>query len=100
MMTLFDEERIRRNYAASERREAVRDAVENMLKTGKMSIEEIAGYFTELLICIIFEKFRANGKAENPQFIGIPVKLVQMGSSPHPLADIKTFSFPNPSMRS
>ncbi len=54
MMTLFDEERIRRNYAASERREAVRD-------------------FTELLICIIFEKFRANGKAENPQFIGIRV---------------------------
>ena len=50
MMTLFDEERIRRNYAASERREAVRDAVENMLKTGKMSTEEIAGYFTELSV--------------------------------------------------
>ena len=50
MMTLFDEERIMRNYVASERREAVRDAVENMLKTGKMSAEEIAGYFTELSV--------------------------------------------------
>lgn len=42
MMTLFDEERIMRTYVASERRDAVRDAVEKMLKAGKMSAEEIA----------------------------------------------------------
>lgn len=52
MMTLFDEERIMRTYVASEKheavREAVREAVEKMLKAGKMSAEEIAGYFSEL----------------------------------------------------
>lgn len=50
MMALFDEEKIMRTYVANERREAVRDAVENMLKTGKMSAEEIAGYFKELSV--------------------------------------------------
>lgn len=45
-----DEERIMRTYVANERREAVREAVENMLKTGKMSAEEIAGYFKELSV--------------------------------------------------
>lgn len=50
MMTLFDEERIMRTYVASERREAVREAVEKMLKAGKMSAEEIAGYFSELSV--------------------------------------------------
>lgn len=50
MMALFDEEKIMRTYIANERREAVRDAVENMLKTGKMSAEEIAGYFKELSV--------------------------------------------------
>lgn len=79
MMTLFDEERIRRNYAASERREAVRDAVENMLKTGKMSIEEIAGYFTELLICIIFEKFRASCWRNSMNILKSPMKRSRRG---------------------
>ncbi len=58
MMALFDEEKIMRIHIASERREAakeavreaVREAVENMLKTGKMSAEEIAGYFTGLSV--------------------------------------------------
>lgn len=50
MMTLFDEERIMRTYVASERRDAVRDAVEKMLKAGKMSAEEIAEYFSELSV--------------------------------------------------
>ncbi len=50
MMALFDEEKIMRTYVANERREAVRDAVENMLKAGKMSAEEIAGYFKELSV--------------------------------------------------
>ena len=50
MMALFDEEKIMRTYVANERREAVREAVENMLKTGKMSAEEIAGYFKELSV--------------------------------------------------
>ena len=54
MMALFDEEKIMRTHIANERREAVkeavREAVENMLRTGKMSPEEIAGYFTELSV--------------------------------------------------
>lgn len=54
MMTLFDEERIMRNYIASERQdaaeEAVKKAAENLLKAGKMSVEEIAGCFEELSI--------------------------------------------------
>ncbi len=47
MMSLFDEEKIMRTHIASERREAAKEAVrggvENMLKLGKMSAEEIAG---------------------------------------------------------
>ena len=52
MMTLFDEERIIHAYVAEERREAaeesVRKVAEKMLKAGKMSVEEIASYFSEL----------------------------------------------------
>ena len=54
MMALFDEEKIMRTHIASERREAakeaVRSGVENMLKLGKMSAEEIAGCFPELSV--------------------------------------------------
>ena len=54
MMTLFDEERIIHAYVAEERREAVEEsvkyAVEKMLKAGKLSVEEIAGYFKELSV--------------------------------------------------
>ena len=54
MMALFDEEKIMRTHIASERREAAKEAVrggvENMLKLGKMSAEEIAGCFTELSV--------------------------------------------------
>lgn len=50
MMTLFDEERIMRTHIVSEKKETARKAAENMLKTGKMSAEEIAGYFTELSV--------------------------------------------------
>ena len=48
MMTLFDEERIMRTHVASERREAAREAAEKMLKAGKISVDEIAEYFSEL----------------------------------------------------
>lgn len=54
MMTLFDEERIIHAYVAEERREAVEESVkytvEKMLKAGKLSVEEIAGYFKELSV--------------------------------------------------
>ena len=54
MMALFDEEKIMRTHIASERREAAREAVrggvENMLKLGKMSVEEIADCFPELSV--------------------------------------------------
>ena len=54
MMALFDEEKIMRTHIASERREAAKEAVrggvENMLKLGKMSAEEIAGCFPELSV--------------------------------------------------
>lgn len=50
MMTLFDEERIMRTHIVSEKKETARKAAENMLKTGKMSAEEIAGYFSELSV--------------------------------------------------
>lgn len=54
MMTLFDEERVMKTYIASERQEAskrtAKRAVENMLKVGKMSVEEIAGCFAELSV--------------------------------------------------
>ena len=48
MMALFDEEKIMRTHIASERREASREAAEKMLKDGKITIDEIAGYFTDL----------------------------------------------------
>lgn len=48
MMALFDEEKIMRTHIASERREASRKAAEKMLKDGKITIDEIAGYFTDL----------------------------------------------------
>ncbi len=50
MMTLFDEERIMRNYIKSEKKETAIEAAEKMLKMGKMSVEEIASYFTELSV--------------------------------------------------
>ncbi len=54
MMTLFDEEKIMRTHIASERKEASKEtaqkAAEKMLKVGKMSTEEIAGYFSELSV--------------------------------------------------
>lgn len=50
MMTLFDEESIIRNYVADERKEVVRKAVENMLKKGTYSLEDIADVFEELSV--------------------------------------------------
>ena len=54
MMTLFDEEKIMRTHIASEKKEASKEtaqkAAEKMLKVGKMSAEEIAGYFSELSV--------------------------------------------------
>lgn len=48
MMALFDEEKIMRTHIASERREAAREAAEKMLRNGKITVDEIAEYFTEL----------------------------------------------------
>ncbi len=48
MMALFDEERIMRTHIASERREAAREAAEKMLRDGKITVDEIAEYFTDL----------------------------------------------------
>ena len=48
MMTLFDEERIIQNYVEDEKRKAAKEAAGKMLRDGKLSAEEIAGYFTEL----------------------------------------------------
>ena len=54
MMALFDEEKIMRTHIASEKKaaskETARKAAEQMLRLGKMSAEEIAGYFTELSV--------------------------------------------------
>ena len=55
-MWLFDQERIFETYVESEKREAaakatketVKSVVENILKIGKMSPEEIAGCFKDL----------------------------------------------------
>ena len=44
----FDEEKIMRTHIASERREASREAAEKMLRDGKITVDEIAGYFTDL----------------------------------------------------
>ena len=48
MMALFDEEKIMRTHIASERREASREAAEKMLKAGKITVDEILEYFTDL----------------------------------------------------
>ena len=48
MMALFDEEKIMRAHIASERREASREAAEKMLKAGKITVDEILEYFTDL----------------------------------------------------
>ena len=50
MMSLFDDEKIMRTHIASEKKETARKAAEKMVKTGKMSAEEIAGYFSELSV--------------------------------------------------
>lgn len=62
MMTLFDEERIIQTYAANKAKEAAREAAKeaakevsekaaaNMLRTGKVSVEEIAAAFAELSV--------------------------------------------------
>ena len=42
MMSLFDEEKIMRNYGKSERHEADRATAERMIKMGKFSLEDIA----------------------------------------------------------
>ncbi len=48
MMALFDEEKIMRTHIASERREAAREAAKKMLRDGKITVDEIAEYFTDL----------------------------------------------------
>ncbi len=48
MMALFDEEKIMRTHIASERREAARETAEKMLRAGKITVDEIAEYFTDL----------------------------------------------------
>lgn len=50
MMTLFDEESIIRNYVADEKKEAAREAAVKMLRTGKLSVEEIAACLTEISV--------------------------------------------------
>lgn len=54
MMTLFDEERIIQTYAANKAKEAAKEVSEkaaaNMLRTGKVSVEEIAAAFAELSV--------------------------------------------------
>ena len=50
MMSLFDDEKIMRTHIASEKKETARKAAEKMVRTGKMSAEEIAGYFSELSV--------------------------------------------------
>ena len=48
MRALFDEEKIMRTHIASERREASRVAAEKMLRDGKITVDEISEYFTNL----------------------------------------------------
>ena len=48
MMSLFDDEKIMRNYGKSERYEADRATAERMIKKGKMTLEEIADYVPSL----------------------------------------------------
>jgi len=42
MMSLFDDEKIMRNYGKSERYEEARETAERMIKMGKLSLEDIA----------------------------------------------------------
>lgn len=42
MMSLFDDEKIMRNYGKSERHEADRETAERMIKMGKLSLEDIS----------------------------------------------------------
>jgi len=42
MMSLFDDEKIMRNYGKSERHEEARETAERMIKMGKFSLEDIA----------------------------------------------------------
>ena len=48
MMALFDEEKIMRTHVASEKKETARKAAVKMLKAGKITVDEVAEYFTEL----------------------------------------------------
>ena len=52
MMALFDNERIMHTHIASEKKKAsketARKVAEKMLKAGKISVDEIAEYFSEL----------------------------------------------------
>ncbi|MEH2942523.1 hypothetical protein VSQ32_06535 [Lachnospiraceae bacterium KK002] len=48
MMALFDEERIMRTHVASEKKETARKAAVKMLKAGKITVDEVAEYFTDL----------------------------------------------------
>lgn len=54
MMTLFDEERIMQTYVANKEKEAVKEnakkTAERMLRTGKLTVEEIASCCPELSI--------------------------------------------------
>ena len=48
MMALFDEEKIMRTHIASEKKETARKAAQKMLKDGKITVDEISEYFTDL----------------------------------------------------
>ena len=54
MMTLFDEDRIMQTYVANKEKEAAKEAVRKtaakMLRTGKLTVEEIASCCEELSI--------------------------------------------------
>ena len=48
MMALFDEEKIMRTHVAREKKETARKAAVKMLKAGKITVDEVAEYFTDL----------------------------------------------------
>lgn len=48
MMSLFDEEEIMRSFIRSERYDVEKEAAVKMIKSGKLSVQEIAGYFSNL----------------------------------------------------
>lgn len=48
MMSLFDEEEIMRSFIRSERYDVEKEAAVKMIKSGKMSAQEIAGFFSSL----------------------------------------------------